>query len=210
MSGDPPPPPPPSIESATPQQSFSLQAASESLSRITLATIGGALAGLSFQRQQEALQNHPSIRVHPGQFRHPTVIPRAWALSCAMFALVLESCRWSSPSTHLIRATVGDSLINPTQFTTTVMDYSLGGTVAGLAGAMGHRRRPFVPGRPLSLGWGMMMGLSLGAIGGLFQATIDAANSYVQQQEQQQEDERQTQQRQHDDEQMLSDIEEEE
>ena len=134
----------------------------ESASRITLASVGGGLAGLA--RMQRT----------PGQ---PTHLPRSWALSCTLFALVLESCRWTSPTSRVLTALYGpedkDRLWRVG--VTALGNYGLGGSVAGLAGALGQRGK--VP-----ILWGLRIGAGLGVLAGGLQAMIDMGEVYAKQQ----------------------------
>ena len=140
-------------------------------------------------------------------------LPLTWALSSMLFVSVLESCRFASPTTILYDTVMpyfkGDESLDSAaahkneesasfdyQKTALIAfgDYAIGGSIAGLAGAWGSRRRQ-IPGvvRPPSaawLGWGLGTGLLLGCVAGIFQAGVEVGNLYISQQEQLQERER--------------------
>lgn len=65
-------------------------------------------------------------------------------------------------------------------------DYTLGGTVAGLAGAVAQRRRTPVPGFTF---FGVATGMGLGFLAGTVQAAINIGNLYAEEQQQQKLDE---------------------
>jgi len=136
--------------------------------------------------------------------------PRTWALSCMIFGLILETTRRSSPTSALLdllypnernHAILWNRQVRDTAVTA-VGDYTLGGTISGLVGALAgwtDRARTTlsanamqVPAgilaskagrRPLIM-WGLGAGMSLGLMAGLFQAGIDVGNLYLQEQQQ--------------------------
>lgn len=199
----------------------------ESLTRITLAGFGGSIVGLAQQRQQQQQQQSVSPRTDSSTIRKrpPTAAsiisqknnlgnqPRTWALSCMIFALILETSRRSSPTTVLldsIRSTRrsdkdDDSWNGRVQDTAmkAVGDYTIGGTLAGLVGALAgwtekarttlSARAMQVPsnilaskaGRRPFIIWGLGAGMSLGLVAGVFQAGIDVGNMYLQDEQEQ-------------------------
>ena len=67
-------------------------------------------------------------------------------------------------------------------------DYTLGGTIAGLAGVVGQRRQKAqfpIASRLPSLGFGLATGFTLGIIAGTFQAAIDVVDLYLKEEERQ-------------------------
>ena len=138
-----------------------------------------------------------------------TNLPIVWSISCMLFTIILESCRLSSPTNSMLQ--IVDSEINRTsssddndraittpridfqnkiQRTAIVSlgDYTLGGTIAGLAGVVGQRRQiaqfPIASRLP-SLGFGLATGFTLGIIAGTFQAAIDVVDLYLKEEERQ-------------------------
>jgi hypothetical protein len=141
-------------------------------------------------------------------------LPAAWAVSCGLFGLILESCRRASPTSAVFAImdaaaeeeggggapkgadtcsildvpsppppppprTFHDKVVR--QSLISVGDYALGGTVAGLAGALGkEQRRHFAQAAsktPVTL-FGLTTGLGLGLVAGAVQAANDIANLY--------------------------------
>jgi MFS family permease len=142
--------------------------------------------------------------------------PRTWALSCMIFALILETSRRSSPTTAIMQS-VSSSDESSLSFNdkmkreavTTIGDYTFGGVSAGLVGAFAgwtqNARTTLsanamqIPAsilsskagrRPLIV-WGLGAGMLLGLVAGLFQAGIDGLSMYLQK-EQDQEHNRQS------------------
>jgi hypothetical protein len=154
----------------------SLEETLESLVRVTLAALGGAAVGLA---QQQQLAPPP-----PGPRRtaavHVSYPPRAWALSCLTFVLILETSRRTSPVTMMMNATGRNGSLPPALVT--VGDYSVGGLLAGAAGSWGRRvpRLPAMRHPPRRLWFGMGTGMLLGCGAGLLQAALDASTSYLQ------------------------------
>ena len=139
-------------------------------------------------------------------------LPLTWALSGMIFVSVLESCRVTSPTTALWNAVqtspnsdhLGDEARvhqgyddddddeDDDYYKTALVaigDYTLGGSVAGAAGALGSQRRTSASGsilRPPSVAWGLGMGLALGCVAGILQAGIEVGNLYLSRQQQRQ------------------------
>jgi hypothetical protein len=124
-----------------------------------------------------------------------TNLPLSWSVSCMLFAVVLESCRRASPTDILwglattsessSRGSDSDSrsfdyLVQRKAFTS-IGDYTLGGTAAGLAGALGQRRQ-ISRNRPVTR-FGLATGLGLGLLAGTLQAAIDVGNLYLEQEQ---------------------------
>jgi uncharacterized membrane protein len=203
----------------------------ESLVRITLAGFGGSVVGRAQQRQQAGMVNTSSSastssstssnnrrRQRPpmaaAQVNQINILgnqPRTWALSCMIFALILETSRKSSPTTTLLQSvsSMDEDSVKHTAITA-VGDYTLGGTAAGLVGALAgwtQKARTTLSAnamqlpasilsskagrRPLIL-WGLGAGMSLGFVAGLFQAGVDVGNIYL---KREQEQRRQSEQR---------------
>jgi len=132
-----------------------------------------------------------------------------WSMSCAMFVVVLESFRRASPTSLLFQllddadtdasstsddqaetkettaANIDDS--SPRSFEelaqrqawTSFGDYTLGGTVAGLASAVAQRRQKPLPGFTV---FGLATGMGLGVMAGCFQAAIQVGDMYLEEQ----------------------------
>lgn len=131
-----------------------------------------------------------------------------WAISCMMFVSILESSRITSPTSKILISLgtvpylgIGeeyslfdgdlDSELRRVVFVA-MSDYTIGGAVAGLAGAYArsgnptqsfpqishpvvHARRS----RP-SITWGVGAGIGFGIIAGTFQALSDIVTTYIQ------------------------------
>jgi hypothetical protein len=121
-----------------------------------------------------------------------------------LFAFIMESCRLLSPTTVLYNAlTKNDSENQATDISfddqvrqtgfASLGDYTLGGIVAGLAGALSKRSPPELSaearlqlpstilksGRRPLVAWGLTMGLGLGLLAGTFQAAVDVGSLYL-------------------------------
>lgn len=210
-----------SLKSNNRSDSNFLENVMESVVKITLAGFGGSMVGLGLQRQQQlqkitAKNNNGTNNGLPLPKRPPVGrtarsvaqmnLPATWAISCMVFAGILESSRQSSPTTVLLQKLSQENIADETfpssssflfdrevRFTTlrAVGDYTLGGTVAGLAGAFAQRRKPFAVAtgtvlrssragqRPWSA-WGLAAGMALGFLGGVVQAAIDVGGLYLQ------------------------------
>jgi uncharacterized membrane protein len=187
----------------------------ESLVRITLAGFGGSVIGRAQQRQQAGMattsstststssnnrrrQRPPMAAARVNQINILGNQPRTWALSCMIFALILETSRRSSPTTTLLQSvsSMDEDSVKHTAITA-VGDYTVGGTVAGLVGALAgwtQKARTTLSAnamqlpasilsskagrRPLVL-WGLGAGMSLGFVAGIFQAGVDVGNIYL-------------------------------
>ena len=152
-----------------------------------------------------------------------------WSVSCMIFAVVLESFRHASPTSFLLQHYLEQEAAAPsieatiTSDTTTsntrsppppprsleeavklrawtsIGDYTLGGAVAGLAGAMGQQRRLLARGgaasggtrRPSLAAFGLATGMGLGLIAGVVQAAVDVGDLYVAEEEQRKQEENQ-------------------
>jgi uncharacterized membrane protein len=187
----------------------------ESLVRITLAGFGGSVIGRAQQRQQAGMattsstststssnnrrrQRPPMAAARVNQINILGNQPRTWALSCMIFALILETSRRSSPTTTLLQSvsSMDEDSVKHTAITA-VGDYTVGGTAAGLVGALAgwtQKARTTLSAnamqlpasilsskagrRPLVL-WGLGAGMSLGFVAGIFQAGVDVGNIYL-------------------------------
>lgn len=135
-------------------------------------------------------------------------LPIVWSISCMLFTIILESCRVSSPTNVVLQLLNTETtptsspavehdvptrieFQNQVQRTaiTSFGDYALGGTIAGLAGAIGQRRhqhqKAIIPiaNRIPTARFGIATGFGLGVIAGTFQAAIDVSNLYLQERE---------------------------
>jgi len=132
-----------------------------------------------------------------------------WSMSCAMFVVVLESFRRASPTSLLFqllddadtdasstsddqaetKETITANIVDcsPRSFEelaqrqawTSFGDYTLGGTVAGLASAVAQRRQKPLPGFTV---FGLATGMGLGVMAGCFQAAIQVGDMYLEEQ----------------------------
>lgn len=183
----------------------------ESLVRVTLAGFGGSLVGLAQQRQNSLLQqgqrpvdatSSHRRRAPPNLVRKPDPLglPIQWAISCSMFALILETSRAVSPTTYVLKflnAFPGSNSIHHkhelssqnmtsqmASYIPTVGDYTIGGSIAGLSGAVAQRSRlgakalGMMSTRRLLL-WGLGAGSVLGCVAGVVQAVIDVGDLYL-------------------------------
>jgi hypothetical protein len=215
--------PPQALFSGNSNKNGQSQDTLESLVRITLAGFGGSLAGLAQQRQQQpgtanstsasATSSGTSTSSNNRRRQRPPTAslllnqknalgnqPRTWALSCMIFALILETSRRSSPTTSLLQSvrpsdeeSLSWNLRVQNTAITAIGDYTLGGTVAGLVGALSTKAMQLPASilaskagrRPLMV-WGLGAGMSLGLVAGLFQAGIDVGNLYLEREQEQQ------------------------
>lgn len=158
-------------------------------------------------------------RLKTVQIRDETNIPLQWAFSFMAFVSILETSRFWSPTTLIINLQqqkyaegegIGDAAeIQPERgfqqhlpggqkSLATILDYTLGGTVAGLAGGMAKQRPPpsssstsplqlpssvLKSGRRSLIMTGVGTGLALGLIAGIFQAGLDVMESYAREEE---------------------------
>lgn len=185
----------------------------ESATRITLASFGGGLVGLALERSKSQSGGVGSRRGPP--ILKPSLSQaKVWSLSCMMFALILETSRLSSP-TSVIYKSIVEQEDDPQNFDAQlrrkgfvlVGDYTIGGAVAGLSGAMARRepptrhkaasgsrgggttfnhtlRRSMVQaGRPPLVLWGLRWGMGLGFAAGLFQAASEVGEFWFSRQE---------------------------
>lgn len=136
-----------------------------------------------------------------------TNLPIVWSISCMLFTIILESCRISSPTNAALQLlnTETTPTSSPAEHDipariefqhqiqctaiTSFGDYTLGGTIAGLAGAIGQRRHQHqkatipIANRIPTARFGLATGFGLGVIAGTFQAAIDVSNLYLKEQE---------------------------
>jgi hypothetical protein len=156
----------------------------ESTVRVTLAGLGGTLVGRGLQeiQQKRAWEQRDSNlhqrKVPPalvGRPRLGTNLPGTWALSCALFVLIVETSRRASPMTMMLQAISQDeekpklSKYQRIAFVSSG-DFAFGGTVAGLAATVAKKT-------PIRFGVGVGMGLGLAA--GVFQAAVDVGELYL-------------------------------
>jgi hypothetical protein len=230
---EPSPPPgltPPTTPAPAPPDSASLEPVLESLVKVTLASFGGSLVGLALQRQEDR------NRRQPHQHRHsrgsaaldaarrsrppaaagsmlprpppPSSLPGQWALSCLLFATVVEAARHASPTSRLLRrlsppaqqpAAGGEGALSSSPpdyrsaFLAPVGDSAAGGAAAGAAGgwALAARTPPPTSPAPAAApslllargwaraGWGLRVGAALGLAAGLVQAAADVAGLHL-------------------------------
>jgi hypothetical protein len=182
MMTEQPPPPDDALEMSKMETAAarrkSLEETLESLVRVTLAALGGAAVGLA--QQQQVAPPPPGPRRTAAPLPHVSYPPRAWALSCLTFVLILETSRRTSPVTMMMNATGRNGSLPPALVT--VGDYTVGGLLAGAAGSWGRRvpRLPAMRQPPRRLWFGMGTGMLLGCGAGLLQAALDASTSYLQ------------------------------
>lgn len=154
-----------------------------------------------------------------------TNLPIVWSVSCMLFTIILESCRLSSPTNIILQiiesgttdntppedkdaASTSINFHNEVQRTaiTSFGDYALGGTIAGLAGAIGQRQQQRhqltqlpVASRIPTIRFGLATGFGLGVIAGTFQAAIDVSNLYLREKERQDQEIQERQEQDQDD-----------
>ena len=92
----------------------------ESSLRISLASFGGAVVGLSLARRQAAPVLQKSQLLW-GRAALSQDLPRQWAISCAVFASIFESSLWLSPT----------SMMTDNPYLQTIGNFTLGGTMTG-------------------------------------------------------------------------------
>ncbi|KAI2488908.1 hypothetical protein MHU86_25962 [Fragilaria crotonensis] len=144
----------------------------ESSLRISLASFGGALVGLSLARRHAppVLQKSQSLS---GRAALSHDLPKQWAISCAVFASIFESSLWLSPT----------SMITTNPYLQTIGNFTMGGTVAGAVwrGLPVQRNR----GRGATaivaprITAGVVSGLVLGFVPGVLVAGISMLQDYL-------------------------------
>lgn len=173
----------------------------ESVVKVTLSGFGGSLIGLSQEKRLE------SVRVVTGaaaaasarKRRSPSAplsnLPLTWAISCAAFCSILETCHLTSPAT-IIYDMLNNSerpgsppSLNP--YVQTVCDYTIGGALAGIAGSFGRnehirRRIPSAMFKGPKRFFGLAPGIALGALAGVLQASTDYGVTYAESMQQRQ------------------------
>jgi hypothetical protein len=176
----------------------------QSLTRVSLAGLGGSIVGMGLEKQQQQLQTNVQplsseisksrhsrshyLRSNPpaatGMYR-PTIahanLPATWALSCSFFVLILETARRTSPTSLILKhfqqkesAPLHRFSIYQQRALISTGDYALGGMVAGVAATVA---------RKMPIRWGTGMGLTLGLAAGVVQAGVDVAEMYLRDQE---------------------------
>lgn len=168
----------------------------ESLVRITFVGSGGSLVGLALQKQQSFTATPRPVVLANSNYKH---LPMTWALSCMLFALVMETSRIVSPTSSLLTHWSSSSSKEEsfyygkyqTMAATAIGDCTVGGMVAGLAGVLGmHRQqRNRGGGGPILIAWGLGVGALLGGLLGTIQAGIDVGNVYLLEQQNLQQEE---------------------
>ena len=158
-----------------------------------------------------------------------TNLPLMWATSFMAFVSILETSRLLSPTTSIVNimsrlqnlndetSEKDDNLLAEEEvipppmevpWFATLADYTIGGTVAGLAGSASKRAPPassstsklqlpsaiLQGGRRSILMSGLGTGLALGFLAGMFQTALDAADNYLKKEQVRQELEQQRQQ----------------
>eukprot|EP00934_Nitzschia_sp_Nitz4_P008407 Nitzschia sp. Nitz4//scaffold260_size33533//7293//7922//NITZ4_007877-RA/size33533-processed-gene-0.23-mRNA-1//-1//CDS//3329544677//8397//frame0 len=172
----------------------------ESIVRVTLAGLGGAMLGLAQERRFQSMRvvTGAAATAAARRKRSPTSqqtnLPLTWAISCLMFCAIVETSRLTSPTSKLL-GKLDDA--NDTAYAKevpqpvyTVVDYTVGGAVGGLASSLG-RHSQLRKQLPSSLVRGNQRffflgpGIGLGLVAGIFQAIADESLNYVEAQQQQ-------------------------
>ena len=162
-------------------------------------------AGGPLSTAEQDTRRRPVRKAPPRAFKRPkTNLPVAWGLGCTMFVLILETSRRTSPTTMLAdhyadderddSATVpGPSSSGTATSTVPLMprepttadlyravwtaagDFALGGTVAGMAGALAQRKRQLPRATAATPLWSLTLtGMCFGLFAGLIQGGADA------------------------------------
>lgn len=173
--------------------SHSMENIMESLVKITLGGMGGAVIGLSLEKRLESMKliTAEGLAVAARRKRgkittHQSNLVVAWTLSCLAFCTIIETSRLTSPSTW-----ISNQLLDGTENSTntynkrpaiTIADYSFGGAVAGVTCSFGRRmysrNSSFVKHRPRTFS-GFVSGLTLGVAAGTLQCAIDYGTSVL-------------------------------
>lgn len=171
----------------------------ESVVRVTLAGFGGSIVGLSLEKRLESMRvtTAAGLTAAARRKRSPSAnlvnLPLTWGFSCMMFCLIIETCRLTSPATWMSQ-NVGRVIGVHVQFSNddktgtvsltesmkapviTVVDYAIGGAVAGLAGSFGRRmhfRNSIARMQGSRKFFGVLPGITFGIVAGCLQAATD-------------------------------------
>lgn len=187
--------------SISPQSAIDLQDIMESIARITLAGFGGSIVGLSLEHRLQSMRvtTAAGLSAAARRKRSPLAavnLPITWGISCMVFCSIVEVSRLTSPSSILLRQmgwqkTILDDYYQSSAPSTTalsqkqtppppitIVDYTIGGFFAGLAGSVGRHlslQRSSAVTRIPSPGkyFGVGPGLGLGLLAGCIQAAAD-------------------------------------
>ncbi len=169
-----------------------LESVMESVVRITLAGLGGSMFGLSRERKLDSMRvvTGPAATAAARRKRAAPLanLPLTWALSCMAFCAVIETSRRMEPTRRIMGAEKLDPIPS---FGTTVVDCALGGAVGGLAASMGRnahlqKQIPISMLRGSRRFFGVVPGIALGFVAGVFQASTDASITYLEEKQREQ------------------------
>ena len=178
-----------------------IQDSFQSLTRISLAGLGGSLAGAGMEKRQQqlgqsAMQQQPYPSAGSTNSHHPhwqfrkappapvgktssialrVNLPATWALSCSFFVLVLETARRTSPTTVILeRMTDMTSERRLGKYQHAALVATGDYAIGGMGAGLAAtvaRRTP--------LRWGLGMGFTLGLIAGVAQGGFNVAELYL-------------------------------
>ena len=169
----------------------------ESVVRVTLAGLGGSIFGLSRERKLDSMRvvSGPAATAAARRKRATPLanLPLTWALSCMAFCAVIETSRRMEPTRRILIGNADKPLDPLPSMAATVADYTLGGAVGGLAASTGKNTHlqlqlPKTMLRGSQRFFGVIPGMGLGFVAGVFQATTDVGIAYLEELQRQQQE----------------------
>jgi hypothetical protein len=176
---------------------FDINTVMESVVRVTLAGFGGSIVGLSMEKRLEAMRvtTAAGLTAAARRKRSPSAnlinLPLTWGFSCMIFCMIVDTCRLTSPATRMYQNVGGreglqvikddkTGAVPGTEFiytpAITVVDYAIGGAMAGMAGSFGRRmhfRNSIARMQGSRKFFGILPGLAFGIVAGCLQAGTD-------------------------------------
>lgn len=149
----------------------------ESLMRVSLAGIGGAISGTAIDRRgPPAMSMSVSAAKRQQHMRgaRDLSIPRAWTVSCIGFVAIMEVVQFMSPMSYVQQYFIKDD----NQYVRAFGDYTIGGSIAGsLFRGMQAQSRAVVNARIVTPR--MIAGAGPGFVLGLVAGSLRALGLYV-------------------------------
>jgi hypothetical protein len=177
------------------ENSIDTETLMESVVRVTLAGLGGSVAGLSQEKRLESMRvvTGAAATAAARRKRSPSAqlmnLPLTWAISCMAFCTIIETSRLTSPSTLILQNIEGSKTDSSGLFgritpsIITIADYTIGGAAAGIAGSFGRntylrKRLPSAMFRGSQRFFGLVPGIALGVVAGCLQVATDRGVAY--------------------------------
>jgi hypothetical protein len=161
------------------------QTLAQSFALVTFTGVGGSIAGIAVQKQQERHESRnfsKTARLQSKQhkaFNSKTHVnhPMRWSLQCMLFAAILEASRLASPTMFALRQLHLNKTLTDQQYVASIAlgDCTFGGTVAGVVGSFLRRNI-----RGWHAGTGIASGSILGFVAGAGLAGLSVLELSVQ------------------------------